>query len=1519
MREVRSESPTLAGVLCTGASPCPSGPQPLPRRTGVNVFRASFAQERVWFLEQIAGGSGAYNVAGAFEARGRVDVSALRVGLATVIGRHETLRTTFVAIEGVPMQVVSPIAPIGLAIRSLPAASDAIVREEIRREVERPFDLARGPLVRLRVLAIHPMRHVLILTMHHLVADAWSVGLLAREVSAVYAAVGRGELPNTTPPELQYADYSEWQRRKAEAYEDADDLRRYWRTQLGGAPYPRGPRDYRPSFRGAAEVCALDPQVVRALRAAARRAGVTPFAVALAAWQVVLGRWTGLEDVTVLVPVANRERSELAEVVGFFVNLIALRTRLEGDPSVVEVFRRVGEVVRQGIRHQGLPFEVVLSALQVDRTLARPPLSPFAFAFEQLIDTVIELPGVTLSALPIETHAARIDLALIVSEDVAGTTARLEYDRALYDPGEVARLLRDFEACLRIMVVEDETRPISSLLPNDGEVAAVESPHSTVWEAFQAQVRRSPSAIAVRAGASAITYERLSRDAQRVASLLRDLGVGADVVVAVRAERGIRWITGMLGIWGAGGVYFPLDSRWPRARTREVLEQSGACAVLVDAEPSSELLQWAGEGTGRRIVRLDVAMSAARTPGRGPNAGDVAYLLYTSGSTGLPKGALIEHAGLLNHLAAKVDLLGLQGGDRVAQTAAVSFDVSVWQCVAPLMVGAEVVVLDDATATIPWDLSGAVAREHVTVVELVPSLLQALLDGTTAEEGAGFRNLRWLVVTGEALAPELCRRWLARYPDIPLVNAYGPTECADDVTHHVVRTPPPIDAIRIPIGRPIPGMHIDVVDEGLAPVASGVVGELCVIGVGVGRGYLGDPERTAASFVMLPGSDGSPGRRAYRTGDLGRRLCDGTFEWLGRVDAQVKLRGVRIEPEEIEAVLKMHAAVGDAAVLPEPPESPQRLVAYVQTERNDPDVVEELHAWIAERVPEPMVPSRFELRICLPRTPNGKLDRRALARSPENPVSFVAVDVRRPESATEHLLAKLWREVLGVDVPSVTVGFFALGGDSLATIRLVATARRYGLVFTPHDVFAHQTIAELAAVAKTTSVPPAEQGLVVGDFEPTPIQRLLFAAGLPRLDHYNMSALLAVERRIDPAALAIAVEHLLRHHDVLRLRAVREEQGWRTTLGGIDGVVPYSHVDLGTLDDCAAAAAVESTAAAVQASLDLASGPIARVVSFDLGPARASRLLLVVHHLACDAASWPILLEDLAAVYDQVEQGEPIALPAKTSSYRAWADRLARYASTDDGLASAAWDDASVTGSARLPRKTLEAKLPRVADVASFVSELDAETSTRLLATTARLGVTMESVIVTALAVVLTRDGGEDRLFVYLERHGREPIGGDIDVSRTVGWFTAVFPVCVRLAPSRRPHDTLLEVDRRLRTIPQGGIGWALQRESLSIEDDRSVAKRPELSCNYLGRVDPPAGFSWTIAPESAGPEVGPGGTRPTSLDVVGSVADGRLRIAWHYDTVAHDAATIEGLAAQCLELVRALEIDAAAEEGRRS
>ncbi|HEX8852917.1 MAG TPA: amino acid adenylation domain-containing protein, partial [Pyrinomonadaceae bacterium] len=759
--------------------------------------------------------------------------------------------------------------------------------------------------------------------------------------------------------------------------------------------------------------------------------------------------------------------------------------------------------------------------------------------------------------------------------------------------------------------------------------------------------------------------------------------------------------------------------------------------------------------------------------------GNLAYVIFTSGSTGVPKGAMVEHRGMLNHLYAKISDLQLTAADAVAQTASQCFDISVWQFLSALLVGGRVNIFDDEAAHDAARLLGEIQSRRITIFETVPTLLRATLNHAEASgaERLQLDALRWMLVTGEALPPDLCRQWLDAYPAVPLLNAYGPTECSDDVTHCVISEPPAEDVVHMPIGRPVSNMSLYVLDAHLKPVPVGVSGELYVGGVGVGRGYLNNPAQTARVFIPNPFS-AAPGARLYKTGDLARFLSDGQIEFLGRVDYQVKIRGFRIELGEIETALAAHASVHETAVMVrEDAPGDKRLVAYVVPRAGELTSTSELRSFIKQRLPEYMLPSAFVLLDALPLTPNGKVDRKALP-APEGERPELNAEFTAPRTPAEEQLAAIWQQVLRVERVGVYDNFFELGGDSILMIQIISKASAVGLHLTLRQFFQHQTIAELSTLVSATQHVHAEQGPVTGEVPITPVQHWLLEQNLADPHHFNLALMLEVPSSSDAALWSEVARQVLSHHDALRLRFSRQEQGWRQFNDAPREPVPFSWVDLSEIPAPEQTRPVETAAAELQASLNLSEGPILRVALFHLGDGGRGRLLIVIHHMAIDGVSWRILVEDIMLAYEQLSRGEPVRLPSKTTSFKRWAERVAEYARTAELQQEASY----WLSEPRRRVRRLPLDFPRgLNTVAStqFVTRTLTSEETRLLLQNvpAVFQTQIDEVLLAALAQTFKNWTGKRRLLVDVEGHGREDLFPDVDLSRTVGWFTAIYPV----------------------------------------------------------------------------------------------------------------------------------------------
>jgi non-ribosomal peptide synthase protein (TIGR01720 family) len=906
-------------------------------------------------------------------------------------------------------------------------------------------------------------------------------------------------------------------------------------------------------------------------------------------------------------------------------------------------------------------------------------------------------------------------------------------------------------------------------------------------------------------------------------------------------------------------------------------------------------------------------------------------VIYTSGSTGSPKGAINTHRGICNRLLWMQDTYRLSPTDRVLQKTPYGFDVSVWEFFWPLLAGSCLVLARPGGHRDADHLVELIVREQITTLHFVPSMLRVFLRTEGLER---CQSLRQVICSGEVLSPDLQERFF-EHLDAELHNLYGPTEAAIDVTSWACERGS--GRRTVPIGRPIANTAIYVLDPHLQPVPAGVAGELYIGGVGLARGYLNRPELTQEKFIPHPFHAGS-GERLYRTGDRARYLPDGAIEYLGRSDHQVKLRGFRIELEEIEAILSQHPRVGQAVVAVQgdrsaatPGSGDQRLVAYVVTDgqgtvtsdaRDQDDtpprlpvhapLTADLRQYLQSKLPEYMVPSVFVFLEKLPLTTSGKVDRKSLpapdGRRPELERTFAP-----PRTPAEQTLAGIWAQVLRIDRAGIHDNFFELGGDSILSIQVIARARQMGLQITPRQLYQHQTIAKLAAVAGTSPVTAAEQGLVTGPVPLTPIQHWFFEQDLPAPHHFNQWVLLELRQPLDSALVARALEHLLSHHDALRLRYEVGTSGWRQTMAAPDEVVPFTRVDLSTLAASAQGPAMEKAVAELQASLDLTAGPLARLVLFDGGSHGPSRLLFLVHHLAVDGVSWRILLEDLQAAYQQLWQSEPVQLPPKTTSFQHWAERLAEFGRSEALRQELEyWLNQPWARAAPLPVDHPEGA-HRVTSASKVSAALTAEETRALLQEVPEAYHTqINDVLLTALAQSFASWTGSRSLLVDLEGHGREGIFEDIDHSRTVGWFTTLFPVLLELPLAADPGLALTSVKEQLRAVPRRGIGYGLLRYAGGDPEVRTKLEslpQAEVSFNYLGQFDSVSSATSLFALSDHGLRLDRGeqGARTYRLAVNGIIQEERLRFDWAYSEDLHCRATIERLSEAFIDALRSL------------
>ncbi|MFF5532690.1 non-ribosomal peptide synthase/polyketide synthase [Streptomyces cinerochromogenes] len=1465
----------------------------------------SYAQQRLWFLEEFAPGGAEYVTALALRLRGTLHTGALRAALAALVARHESLRTTFDSVDGHGVQLVHPPREVPLPVRDLSGTAEpaAALRALLAEERSRPFDLRQGPLLRTGLIRLAEHDHVLTLTLHHIVTDGWSTSVLLGDLAHLYRAelgAEKDELPSLP---VQYADYAHWQRTAGAT--GTDEHLAYWKRQLADTAPLELPTDRpRPQVRtsaGETTRLVVPAGTVRRLTRLAREHGTTLFTTLVAAAQAYLARISGAEDIAVGTVTSGRDRPETQGLVGFFVNTLVLRSRAETEEPFTGFLTAVRQTVLDAFAHQDVPFERVVDEVDPVRDPSRSPLFQVMVVLQNTPAAALDLPGLDVTDVEPDSEQAAFDLTLEFAETGSGDLhGLLTYNTDLFDPATAERMAGQLGTLLHA-VAEHPDRPLGALpLTSDDELKNLLEqvrgtfrpvPESTLPALFERQAARTPDAVALVDGDRELTYAEVDRAANRLAHrLLRD-GVGPERIVALALPRSAAAVVAQLAVTKAGGAFLPVDPDYPPRRREFMIRDAGAHLVLGD--PAQV---WTVDGP--ETAPTDTECTAPLTPAH------PAYVIYTSGSTGTPKGVVVTHRGLASFAAAAAEQYAAGPGDRVLQFASPSFDASVLELCVSLLGGAALVTGEEGPL-VGERLAEVLAERHISHALIPPAALATV----PPETAAALPRLRTLIVGAEACPADLVDTWA---PGRRMINSYGPTEATVVATWTGPLSP---GTGAPPIGRPAAGTRVRVLDAALRPVPPGVTGELYLAGPGLARGYLGRPGLTAQRFVADP--FGAPGERMYRTGDLVRWTADGRLVFAGRADEQVKLRGFRIEPGEIESALRRSPLVRDAVVAvraEDTPGAPARLVAYVvPAEPSGTGLpVGELRLHLAGLLPPHMVPAVFVTLDRLPLTPNGKTDRRALPAP--GPVQAADGPRTAPRTDTERRIARIWADVLGIEEVGADDNFFALGGDSVLSMQVVSRLRRDGLHVSTRDLFTHQTVAELATVVRAVSRRTGD-GPVTGEVPLTPIQEWFLTTPRAAHHHFNQSALLELDGTPDPRALRAALDALLEHHDALRMRFTQDADGWwqfnPPPAAGHDLLVRH---DLTGLSAEEADTAMAKAADELHASFDLSRGPQLRAALFTGKPDRPAFLLLVAHHLVVDAVSWRILRDDLETAYRQALQGGPVTLGERGTSFRAWSRGLAAYVAEgrlDHELPY--WEQAVDTDPA-------PAAPPATGPAATVSVELGEEDTTALLRSApAAYRTRVNDVLLAALALALARWTGRERVRLDLEGHGREDLLDGVDLSRTVGWFTTVYPVALQvpdpgdLGPDRDWRSLVKSVRRQLRAVPGNGIGFGALRTfgPPGVRARLGGSAHSQVVFNYLGQWDarPETADGGLVRAEhgSFGQDHDPRDPGSHLLEVVGAVQHGRLAFTWHHRPGVHDTATVRRVAEEFAAALRHL------------
>nr|MBW4550746.1 amino acid adenylation domain-containing protein [Aphanocapsa sp. GSE-SYN-MK-11-07L] len=1555
------ESPTVAKLaqVIEAATQAGLGVDAPPIEQRSNSAPLSFAQQRMWFLAQLEPENPFYNLPIAVALQGELYLGALEQTFHEILCRHEALRTHFETREGHPIAITTPATAFQMSLVDLSELTetrqDAEVQQLIFAEAQQPFDLTCDLLLRVKLLCLAEHQHILLLTLHHIAADGWSFGILINEVTGLYKAFCEKRSSPLPDLPIQYGDFAAWQRQWLQG-DVLQTQMSYWRAQLQDAPVLLElPTDRsRPaiqSYQGSSHSFEISPELSLALNQLSQQSGCTLFMTLLAVFTILLGRYSNSEDIVVGTPIANRNRTEVENLIGLFVNTLVLRIDLSSDPSVEELLRRVREVALGAYAHQNLPFEQLVEALQPQRSLSHTPLFQVMFVLQNDPLPEVELPNLRVTLIESTNGTTQFDLTLSMAETAQGLVGTLEYNCDLFEKNTIARMAEHYLTLLQSTVTNSSQCLSKSSLLTPAEThqllvawnATQTEYHQNqcIHHLFENQVKQTPNAIAVQAsgGITAIfadqqfSYQELNVKANQLAHYLNRLGVKPEVTVGICVVRSLEMLVGMLGILKAGGAYLPLDPSYPQERLAFMLQDAQVSLIVTQQSLLNQLPDHQAQ-----VICLDtdwstIAQERQENLVHPSNPDQLAYLIYTSGSTGRPKGVMIQHRALVNYTEAIVSAYELKPSDRILQFASINFDVAGEEIFSCLVQGATLVLrTDEMLNSVPAFL------QQVQTLELtVLNLPTAFWHQVTSELAAAPVDipdaLRLVIIGGERALPDRLQAWhqcmnQGVNQHVRLINCYGPTETTIGATLCDLSASIKASDREVSIGKPIQNVQAYVLDAHLQPVAIGVPGELYIGGAGVARGYLNRPDLTAEKFIPNPfaqpftpqaqtDTDTFPSlsSRLYKTGDLVLYRSDGNLEYLGRIDAQVKIRGFRIELGEIEAVLSQHPAVRETVVVDREMESgDKRLVAYVVTdvvtEWQPAPSISDLRQFLQEKLPSYMVPVAFVLLNALPLTPNGKVDRQSL---PDPDLSTPALDTVfvAPRTAIETTFAEIWTQVLGVKQVGIHDNFFELGGDSILSIQVVARANQACLQLTPKQMFEHQTIAELAAVTMTKQGVQVEQGLVTGSVFLTPIQHWFFEQNLPDPHHFNQAMLLQVPSNLNLDQVEQALQRLLVHHDALRLRFEQTESGWQQIHASPDPEMLLFRWNFSSLTEAEQKTALVAATTEIQTSLTLSSGVLMRAGFFNLGEHQPARLLLVIHHLVVDGISWRILIEDLQSLYQQLSQGEAVQLPSKTLSFKQWSQMLREYSRSD---ALQQEKDYWLT---QQPFTPLPVDFPKgentVASAHEIVSTLSFQDTQALLKDVPKAYHTeINDVLLTALVQAFAQWTNQRTLLIDLEGHGREDIAAPVNVSRTVGWFTTVFPVHLNLAAAANPGDALKTIKEQLRSIPNRGIGYGVLRYSSEDQEFTKTLRtlpHAEVIFNYLGQFDPTlAGSSlFRLVQEPSGSTQSLRGKRSHLLEINGWVTDGQLQLRWSYSQAVHRSSTIEALAQRLLQSLGSL------------
>jgi amino acid adenylation domain-containing protein/non-ribosomal peptide synthase protein (TIGR01720 family) len=1466
----------------------------------------SEGQKGLWMLQKVSPEMSSYNIPLCFSIRQKLDIEKFKQACTFLLQQYPILTSVFGEDDGIPYQVIQPSQPLAWQQEDISALQPEKVLPYLRGKTKEPFSLENGPLMRIQLLSQSEQEHIVLIVVHHIIFDGSSSLLLVKSLLEAYRGLNGGKDLEAKPYSTSFNDFVEWEQGMLSSKE-GEEHRSYWRQQLSGIlPILEIPTD-RPRFssqssEGQTYTSLLSPELTTGIKAFAQAQHINLSIVLLGIFKVLVYRYTGLEDIIVGMPVIGRPAEKFDSQIGYFINMLPIRSQVGDEQYFSKFIKELQLTVVDGLDHAAYPFPVLVRELNVSRGPTNAPVFQVAFIYQNFLQSTglnamkdQDQNSLHITFMEDIHQEGEFELALEIFDQGDRFTLNIKYDPDLYNLSTIQRMMRHYVK-LAEEVVNDPNLTLGeySLMSKeeqatiliDWNATQVDYPsHKTIHQLFEEQAERTPDNTALVFEENILTYKQLNNQANQIARVLRKKGVTFNSIVGIMAHRSLELVIGIIAVLKAGGAYLPIDPEYPEDRIAYILEDSEADIILTQSKLADKV---------RFNKSIDIIDLEDQDFYRGndenlnimSNSHNLAYIIYTSGSTGKPKGVMIEHTSVVNILTALQKKYPLSVSDAYLLKTTYCFDVSVTELFGWFHDGGRLVILELGAEKDPVAMLKTIDEYNITHINFVPSMLAVFINMFNASEMTVLNKLKYVFVAGEAVTRKLVEKFNSMTEGVIFENIYGPTETTIYATGYSIKDLQ--DEMNIPIGKPLSNIHAYVVDRNNKLVPVGIPGELCIAGTCLARGYLKRPELNEEKFADNPFVQGE---RMYKTGDLVRWQPDGNIEYLGRIDHQVKIRGFRIELGEIENRLQSHEAIKEAVVVTkEGKEGSKYLCGYIVAQEKLS--VTDIREYLSKELPEYMIPTHIIQLEKIPLTSSGKADRKALP-DPDGNLT-TGTEYEAPRTDIEKALVEIWQEILEIRNIGINDNFFALGGDSIKAIQVLARLQKYSLKLNVKNLLANPVIKKVSKYV-VQGVNKIDQGVVIGQVELTPIQEWFFERNFTNMNHWNQAVMIYNKHGFNEEAMRTVFQKIVEHHDILRSTYKFNKEEIVQTIKSIkEELFTLSVYDFTGDDKYEEKITAESNN--IQASIDINKGPLVKLGLFRTP--EGDHLLIVIHHLVVDGVSWRILLEDIQTAYSQAMNNAEIILPKKTDSFMDWAKKLKDYANSKLLMNEIGyWRDIENTEIVPLPKDN-QIISNKVGDSELITITLSEEETEKLLRQVNKAYNTeINDILLTSLGLAYKDWSGIEKVLINLEGHGREQDFLNINIARTVGWFTSIYPVILDLTQRDDISQQIISIKEKLRQIPQKGIGYGIFRRLTSSENKGSVVlnREPEIIFNYLGQFDQAINKeAFQLSRFPSGNSVSRDSERSYALDIIGVIVGGKLSITFNYNKYEYDKNTIQ-------------------------